>query len=268
MAESKVTELLKTFSFSPRSGKTRFKLRTANNFIFAIAVFLPLAFAFTLFWPEQSSLVWLADAISIALLFYFYRIFLNARPIWIRCPHCKRKIATNTPWVCGACEAKNEHVDAFPVVNRCESCGVEPKAYQCHHEDCGKLVFLTDDESLRNYAYCLNPSYDSKEGKIDPTAYAKEKRWREYKISLAKLDIEIKGLDRQLGEDEKKPPSHAEKVEASWAKRKAQTITAAEIYRREKKANAENFKDDSEMRKKADEALDEWYESGGWERLL
>ena len=153
------------------------------------------------------------------------------------------------------------------------SCGIEPKSYQCHHKDCGKLIFFTDDQSLRNYAYCLNPSYTTEEGKGDETAYEKEKRWREYKISLTRLDTEIKKVEQEYEQvTEKKKPTAPmtpeEKVEASWVKRKAQTISAAEIYRREKKVNEEKFKDDPEMHKKADEALDEWYQSGAWERIV
>jgi hypothetical protein len=271
MAVSKRTDIIKAFSLSPKSGKTRFKFRTLNNFLLALAIFLPLAFVFAAVWSDRIMLAWLADAVAIAILFFIYRAFWNKRPIWIRCPHCKNKIATNTPWVCGACDGKNENADDFPVVNRCESCKVEPKSYQCHHKDCGKLIFLSDDESLRNYAYCLNPAFGTEEGKTDEKAYGKEKRWREYKISLIRLDTEMKQAELDYEKRSTKPASPLspeEKVEASWTKRKAQTISAAEIYRHEKKANAERFKDDPEMKKMADEALDEWYQSGAWERIV
>jgi hypothetical protein len=278
MAASKTTDIIKAFSLSPKSGKTRFKLRTLNNFVLAIAIFLPLAVIFALLWSDRIMLAWLSDAVAIAVLFFIYHGFWNRRSIWITCLKCKRKISSKTPWVCGACGVKNENPDDFPFLHRCQSCGVEPPSYQCHHADqngepCGKLIFLTDDESLRNYAYCLNPAFDTAEGKTDEKGYEKEKRWREYKISLTRLDTEIKQVEQEFEKvNEKKKPAAPitpeEKVEASWAKRKAQTISAAEIYRREKKMNAEKFKDDPDMQKKADDALDEWYQGGEWERII
>jgi hypothetical protein len=278
MAESKASDYLRTFSLNQKSGRTRFKLRTLNNFILACAIFAPLALIFALIWADRIMLAWLADAITITILFFAYRIFWNKRAIWIRCPHCEKKIGSNTPWVCGACDAKNENPDDFPFLHRCQSCGVEPKAYQCHHlkndeKPCRKLIFLTDDESMRNYAYCLNPAFDTHEGKTDEKGYEKEKRWRDYKLSLTRLDTDIEQATQEFEKiREKKKPAVAltpeDKVKASWEKRKAQTISAAEIYRREKKDIEEKFKDDPEMLKKALEALNEWYESGDWERII
>jgi hypothetical protein len=282
MAESNVSKYLWTFSLNSKSGKTRFKLRTLSNFVLAIAVFLPLAVIFAIVWADRIAFAWIADAVTIIILVFVYRMFWNKRAIWIRCPHCEKKIGSSTPWVCGACDAKNENPDDFPFLHRCQSCGVEPPAYQCHHlkidkEDekkpCRKLIFLTDDESPRNYAYCLNPAFDTHEGKTDEKGYGKEKRWRDYKLSLARLDTDIEMAAQEFERiKEKKKPAAAmapeDKVKASWEKRKAQTISAAEIYRREKKDIEEKFKDDPEMLKKALEALNEWYESGDWERIV
>jgi hypothetical protein len=110
-----------SFSQSPLSGKLRFKMRTFNNFVFVLAVFIPLAFLLAFFSSPHFWIAWVADGILIALFFYLFRVFLNKRAIWIGCPHCDEKIATNTPWMCGSCQAKNEHVDDFPFVHRCET---------------------------------------------------------------------------------------------------------------------------------------------------
>jgi len=256
------------FSESPLSGKQRFKLRTLNNFVFAIVVFVPFALLTAYFSSPRFWIAWLSDAAFIAILYYFFRVFWDKRPIWIRCPTCEKRIATNTPWKCGACEAKNEHVDDFPFIHRCEACGVEPKAYQCHHKECGKLIFLTNDESVRNYAYCVNPITEARDVEIEHTEFGLKQRRGKYRLELALLYKEVEEAENKLGSVEPKTQTPEEKVEEHRAKRRAKTITATEIYRRERKVNEEKYKDDPEMLKLVNEDLEDWYKSGDWERIV
>src|SRR5262249_26245098 len=82
------------------------------------------------------------------------------RPIWIRCNHCMRSIATNTLWVCGSCHAPNRDTLSHPFVAECQACQTEPKAYKCHH--CQNLIFLSADEDPSNCACRLNSSVRDK----------------------------------------------------------------------------------------------------------
>jgi hypothetical protein len=121
------------------------------------------------------------------------------------CNHCERKIATNTPWVCGFCQKKNERIDEFPFVHRCEHCGAEPKAYKCHHSDCRKLIFLSEDQQEINYAKCVNIPAASKPRRVEKDrhveALAESRKAIERKAleaQEAKLDVELKALRQSL----------------------------------------------------------------------
>jgi hypothetical protein len=175
--------------------------------------------------------------------------------------------------MCGACQAKNEHVDDFPLVHRCESCGIEPKAYRCHHDDCGKLIFLTKDELVRNYAYCINPFFEAREEEVERDTFDQKKRRGEYRLHLARLNTEVELAEQAENDVYKrtqtpKEKTPKEKIEEHRAKRRAKTVTATEIYRNERKANEEKYKDDPEMLKMVNEDLEDWYKGGDWERIV
>jgi hypothetical protein len=258
------------FSESPLSGKLRFKLRTLNNFFLVLAVFVPFVILMAQLSSPHFWIAWVSDIVFIALLYYLYAIFLDKRPIWIRCRHCRKKIATNTPWICGGCGAKNEHVDYFPFVSRCEKCRIEPKAYQCHHEKCGKLIFLTKDELVRNYSFCINPPVVATEEQIERTNFEREKRRAEYKRDLARLntDVELAERAHETAKKKGKAETPEEKIKEHRDHRRAKTVSATEIYRAERKSNEEKYRDDPEMLKWVNEDLEDWYKSGDWERII
>jgi hypothetical protein len=106
-------------------------------------------------------------------------------------------LATNTPWICGYKQCKNERVDDFPFVYQCEHCGQIPKAYRCHH--CKELIFFTDDEQDENYARrFIMPILAVSE--IVPPDYTQEKIAKQFeeknelqhKLEITKLEHEIK----------------------------------------------------------------------------
>jgi len=121
---------------------------------------------------------------AVFCLFFFY---LDKRAFGIVCPHCQKYIETNTPWICGYKQCRNENVDDFPFIYRCQHCGAEPKAYQCHHLDCQKLIFFTKDEQKINFAKCVNVPVKSKPVKKDPT-----------EGKIAKQDAELHDLKHEL----------------------------------------------------------------------
>jgi hypothetical protein len=182
----------------PLKARQWFKLRDPVNWGIIILVFVPLVFVLQIFLPY-----FICDVIVIAAAFSLYFFGLHKRAIGIECPSCGKYILTNTPWICGVCGAKNLRVDDFPFVGRCENkdCGVEPKAYQCHH--CEKLIFFTPDRQRINYAKCVNLPVKSKPAgkgrRLDPAAELNEGiHITKLKVDKAKLDVELKGLNATL----------------------------------------------------------------------
>src|SRR5581483_2955640 len=126
---------------NPRGARNQFRLPTLKNCVLVGGIFVAGALIFA-----QLPFSFLLDLILGCVLYYFYFNIWSFEPIRFSCPHCGWVVATNTPWICGVCEQKNQNADDFPFVHRCEHCGNEPKAYRCHHKDCGNIIFLTDDE--------------------------------------------------------------------------------------------------------------------------
>src|SRR5260370_5361031 len=96
----------------PMTGKIRFQLRPLINWLFCCVMFMIAAVVFAVALPSR--LAGLADAVAIAVFFYLNFYVLDKRAIGFDCPHCGQYIATNTPWTCGFCRAKNEHIEEYP----------------------------------------------------------------------------------------------------------------------------------------------------------
>jgi predicted RNA-binding Zn-ribbon protein involved in translation (DUF1610 family) len=148
----------------------------------------------------------LASVIAIATATCLLFIILHNRAIAIHCPHCGKYIETNTPWICGnkECGYQNNRVDVFPFIYRCERCSNYPKAYQCHHTGCGKLIFFTKDEQQSGYARGANVPAPEKPKPVKDTyetEVAKEKAEIEVirlKVEKAKLSVELKDHEKAL----------------------------------------------------------------------
>jgi hypothetical protein len=148
----------------------------------------------------------IADVIALGIAYIVFFHILAKRAIAITCPHCNGYIETNTPWRCGNpnCQQNNERVDDFPFVYHCEHCGVEPKAYQCHHNQCGKIIFLSKDKLTTLCATLIRSGGKSappprKNPAADKIVQENEAiRETEYKLRKAKLDLELKGIAEKL----------------------------------------------------------------------
>jgi predicted RNA-binding Zn-ribbon protein involved in translation (DUF1610 family) len=181
---------------NPLTARQWFKLRGAINWAVTIVVFIPLVFMLM-----QLCEAWLAFTIALAVTFCLHFFVLDKRAIGIECPHCGKYIETNTPWICGYKQCRNENVDDFPFIYRCEHCGAEPKAYKCHH--CDSLIFFTKDHLRVNYAQCVNLPGKSEPVKMDETLEAVTDlkggiQVTKLKVEKAKLDVELKGLNKDL----------------------------------------------------------------------
>jgi len=241
------------FSESPLSGKFRFKVRPLTNYAFMVVIFTAVVIGLSL--VISGPLVWLADAVAIVVLFYLHFFVMEKRAIGIRCPHCLKHIATNTPWVCGFCQQRNNNIDEFPFVHRCEHCSAEPRAYRCHHRGCGKLIFLTGDELEENCARCVNAPVED-EAAEEITMQDREKRKLEHDLIMTELTAKLNAAKERAAFVQKKTPH--EKKKESFEKFHGEIMAAREIAIEQRAAIKERYKDDPELLKSANEAVDEW----------
>ena len=188
-----------------------FTLRPYKHFACGGGVFLVVLLSGVFFYP--------LIAIIVAGIFaggvYFY---LESRLLVIECPSCGRDINTNTPWQCGFKGCRNENADEFPFIHECEHCHYPPKAYVCHHRECGQLIYLTSDRQQIHAAKCLTAPEPVKvivKTKVivkdvvgDKIATQREEvRDKEHQLKLTTLDKKIDIV--------KKMPSEATPVD--WA---------------------------------------------------
>jgi hypothetical protein len=166
------------------TARSRFRQRHLRNWCKAICIFAAVALVFALCIP---SLEWFGDIAAGIVLWHLLFHVWDKEPVWIRCNQCAKLIETNVTWICGFKQCRNEAIDEFPFVHRCQHCGAEPKAYECHH--CGKLIFLTDDELRQNYARCSRPFKERSDLDIPGL---------EHDLHKAGLELSIAGVDKQM----------------------------------------------------------------------
>jgi len=241
-----------TLSFvdNPLSSRTRFRCRGLSNWLFAFLLFAAWVCIVMPFWFR-----WLADIAGIALLSYMLFFVWEKRPIKMRCPHCRKLLLSNTPWICGFCGKKNEHVDKFPFVHKCEHCHAEPKAYRCHHRDCSGIMFLTEERVEDNCAIFANlPPAPPVEDDI--ILHYKEKEKLMHELEITELAIKIDASKQRLEFGKKKSP--LEEIQASFAKYDGRVMGSEEFARQQRLAYAEKYKDDPEMLERANATLAAW----------
>lgn len=227
-----------------------FQLRTPVNIALSLVICAVLVVTLSFY-----TSAWLADVIAIGLTTYFFVVFLNKRSIRIRCEHCGKIILSNTPWICGFCHEENRNTDDFPFVHHCAHCLAAPKAYRCHHKDCGQLIYLTVDRLEENYAHCANIKNET----LPPLrrdARDEEKLEKEHQLIIAELDRKLAAIKRQ-GEFVK-PKTPMEEKEASLDRRFAAAMGAREAAMRKKAQIAEQYKSDSVARADAEKVVDDW----------
>jgi hypothetical protein len=184
------------------SARWWFKHRAHVNFACVFVGFVVLVFISQNF---IHSLI--ADAISVGLAYIVFFHVLNNRAIAIVCPHCNGYIETNTPWKCGNpnCQKDNERVDDFPIVHRCQHCGVEQKAFECPHLKCGQTIYLGRDNLKNIYARFVKMPEKSKPKPVsrDPVAdknfkQQQEKRDLEHELEMTQLKGNLKDAKSKI----------------------------------------------------------------------
>jgi hypothetical protein len=199
----------------PLNARLWFGLRKLVNWAITIA-FLLLSYWLLTFIFDW----WLAAIIAVSGAACLFFLVLEDRVIGIICPNpkCKRYIETDTPWLCSfgltlpqKKECVNLHTDRFPFINKCETCGNKPKAYQCHH--CGKLVFLSKDKEKEQFAKrhvapeepLTGLTFNQEMRKDVPDdKLAQEQAQRDQEIRSLKHQLEVTNLKENIKIAEKK----------------------------------------------------------------
>jgi hypothetical protein len=235
---------------SPQTAKFRLGLRPGLNYLLVGAIFISVAVVF------DNAVCSIVTGVA---LYFVLTNFLDQRPIRFRCPECKRVILSNTPWVCKSCGEINRSTDDHSFLSKCknETCGVEPKAYRCHHKGCGRMIFFTEDHDDTNYASCLNaasekPKPDERAEKVRADSEEIEDKRR--KITKAELDEKLNEIERRSKVPKMKTPFEKKKEEADQY---YDEVMGMREYAKKRKAEAaEMYKDDPDSLKEAYEAID------------
>lgn len=233
---------------SPDLAKIRFKMLTVENLALIAAIYIPGAFLLSKYW-----FAWPAQIALMTVLYCVFVRLLEHRAIGLECPHCRKHISTNSPWICGVCQKLNLKPSQFPFLHQCEHCHVEPKAYMCHHRICGKLIFLSKDELETNYARCIKggaADQGSKEMREE------EKETVEHNIVMAELTAKLNAAKQRQELDRKKTPK--ERLLSSFEDHQASSLGAEEIAREKRAEIMEKYKDDPELRERALFSINEW----------
>jgi hypothetical protein len=187
----RISSAAKATAENPLTARERFRLRHLHNWVEAILLFAVVAFLLVLTLPIGVA-SWV-DLAVIAVLYYFVFYIWDKEPISFKCNHCDKLIESNTPWICGFKQCRNENGDKYPFVHRCEHCGAEPKAYQCHH--CGNLIFFTKDELRVNFARCTRPFKERSD--LDIPGLQDDLQKAGLELNIAQVDKQMARLVRE-----------------------------------------------------------------------
>lgn len=240
------------FAVNPLNAKFWFRVRTIVDFAITALICAFAVLIFTQFLPT-----WLADSVAIVLSMFLYAVVVSKRPIKVRCPNCQNIVLTNVPWVCGFCGATNKKPESFPFVHRCEQCGAEPKAYMCHHRNCGELIFLSVDHLESNFAYCMN-TRAAPDPNARKTQRVEERLEKEHALQVEELEAKIEDIRKRREQSVPKNPLDQKKD--SLDRHYAMTMAAREMAKKKKAEAAVTFKNDPEGLKDAEDAIDDWLE--------
>jgi hypothetical protein len=195
----------------PLTSRARFRSRALVNIVGISAGFILVVVILSAVLSHFGFFAMLVgDAVALAFAAVSYVLF-DKRAIQLECPNCHAIVSSNTPWVCGVCSAENRNPTEYPFVHRCSNfnCRNEPKAYRCHHETCGQLIFLTDDQDTKGFAYRLHS--EANIPKVDPDLErrkerASRKEERVADIEMAELDERFRNIQARQKTARKKSP--------------------------------------------------------------
>ena len=230
-----------------------------ENFGILLAIFVPAEAIMSLVLGG-----FIGSVIVIAGLFIAYFFLMQGRPINITCESCNKTILSSTPWICPVCRKNNLNTSEFSFLYRCEHCNAEPKAYECHHKNCGAYLYLTADESELLCAKSIGAPERKTPELPSPQEVLKEEReqarWkRQGERETTQWEIEKSRLDADLAQataNLKMVKGEKKSLEEDLAERKAKALRLHEIYEREREA-AEKI-ENINLREMTFDFLEDW----------
>jgi hypothetical protein len=139
--------------------------------------------------------------LALAMLFltgigylFVYGLIYFTEPMRAFCPHCEGFVPSNTDWQCNRhCRGSTQHKSPkrFSLFYKCSKCKESAKAYVCHHEGCGKTIFLTEDKDSIRPATAIGKVSETL--RKDPfVELAVKKKELEQRIALKQEEIDLK----------------------------------------------------------------------------
>lgn len=182
------------------------------------------------------------------------------------CPHCGKYIPSELEWMCGFCDKHNINTNIYSFLYKCERCEATPKAYRCHHQDCGEDIFLDADNDATHRATMFKepmpeeakPIAQLRQEELDEIAFNKA-RATELSAQLdAELDLSQRQWRLEQSKKARQSQSSGSELEQSF---EAHWDRHFEIHRiaasRRKKAERA-YADDPEMLGLALMAIENW----------
>lgn len=186
---------------TPAKARQVFKFRPYQNLALGAGAFV---LPFGLLLPFLN--FWFAGGIALVPAFCLY-FYLEGRVIFIKCPHCRQDVDTNTPWLCGYKGCRNENVDhQHPFIHECEHCRFIPKAYVCHH--CGEPIYLTSDRQKLHLAKSLGAPEPPRASKLDEKAarHSEEILDLKHEVAVNTLKKQAEDIQKQAASPVAKTP--------------------------------------------------------------
>lgn len=189
------------------------------------------------------------------------------KPVRAVCDHCEDVTPSDMQWRCGYCGHDNSGTRLYSFLNKCQKCKREPKSYGC--ASCSKINFLDDDRDASRPARrpTAKPPLTVPPPPPPPPedpGIARKKAHDERLTELAR-EIELAQLALRLAELKaspllKKEKTNLEQLEESLATDLGHGLGAHAAADKWKEKLATEFKDNPDLRAKADAVIDRWLE--------
>lgn len=190
---------------------------------------------------------------------------LTLRPLRLFCERCDAYIPSDMVWVCSYCNFENRITQIYSFLNKCQNCKRPPKSYVCPR--CTSVNFLDRDSDGSHPAWGAHalPNAAPTAAMVEEDPLEKKRREQLEEREDLQHQIEVARLNERLQELKsstafKQEVSAMERLEKSFSEHDAHTMGVHIIAKRERALITEQFKDDPEMRERAEASLTNWLE--------
>lgn len=183
---------------------------------------------------------------------------LVTRAVLISCDHCAQQVSGEMEWSCGYCNYENRRTTLYSFLHKCQKCDREPKSCVC--PGCSKFIFLDEDNDATHPA--SKAQSISRAAPPEDLRAKKRKEHSERKEALEQ-ELEITKLAIKLAQIKALVEAPKEETVKSRMKRLLkekldQRMGAFDAARECQKEAAEEFKDDPERLKDAEDGIQEF----------